>query len=744
MNVKLEAALAYSRMHWRIFPCYSIIEGRCSCGKPDCGSAAKHPRTKGGFKDATDDETTIRRWWTTWPHANIALATGSGIVVFDIDGQEGKDEFKALVAAHGASPATLASQTGRGVHLFYHARPDSPEVRSSAVGKVHVRGEGGYVILPPSNHISGNKYKWLAKNPIAVLPEWMRKWSQGYEITNTSNRIQRDSIFENIGRLPAYLQAEQKDITQSASEALKTVWSPAEQSRLISALSAIDVKSCGYEDYLRIGFAIHSLGWDRSDGTSIAFDIWDEWCAQSEHYNKAGLEAKWKNFDRTARGDINIGTLYHLAQQRGWNGGAPDPTSKTLNGHANGVNGSTALPAAFGGLQPIFFPDRTEEGRPKPTYTNAIVAVEGLGIICEHDVFHNRMLVAGEPLVQWSTPELSDNVVHILRSLIRHRFGFDPNKINTADACQFLCLKNAFDPILDYLDELKWDSQPRLDDWLTTYMGAVSTEFSRAVARLSLIAAVRRAREPATKFDQIIVLEGPTEGKGKSTAIKILAGAENFSDQKILGVDDRKQQELTEGVWLYEISELTGMNRAEVEHVKAFASRDTDRARPAYGRFQVSQKRRTVFFASTNRTADYLISDTGNRRFWPVLTGHIDLAGLARDRDQLWAEAATREARHESHLLPEHLWKAAGEEQAGRMTTDAWREPILQYLSLKSREDVGIMEVLVDNQFLQLKPGEVGQREQNRAASILRGLEFVRFQKRLADGQRVWRYRLPT
>src|SRR5216684_7138124 len=740
VSVKLEAALAYSRMHWRIFPCHSIVEGCCSCGK-DCGrNAGKHPRTKGGFKDATDDEATIKRWWTKWPDANIALATGSGLAVFDIDGEQGGQEFKALVQANEALPDTLVAQTGRGFHFKFATRPGSPEVRSSARGAVHVRGEGGYIILPPSDHVSGRKYQWIKKVGIATLPDWLRQWSQGYEI---SNKPRND--FAHLGSLPTHLLLPvQRDISQTASEALKTVWFPAEQSRLISALSAIDVKSSGYEDYLRIGFAIHSLGWDRSDGTSIAFDIWDEWCAQSEHYNKAGLEAKWKNFDRTARGDINIGTLYHLAQQRGWNGGAPDPTSKTLNGHANGVNGSTALPAAFGGLQPIFFPDRTEEGRPKPTYTNAIVAVEGLGIICEHDVFHNRLLVAGEPLVHWSTPELSDNVVHILRSLIRHRFGFDPNKINTADACQFLCLKNAFDPILDYLDELKWDSQPRLDDWLTTYMGAVSTEFSRAVARLSLIAAVRRAREPATKFDQIIVLEGPTEGKGKSTAIKILAGAENFSDQKILGVDDRKQKELTEGVWLYEISELTGMNRAEVEHVKAFASRDTDRARPAYGRFQVSQKRRTVFFASTNRTADYLISDTGNRRFWPVLTGHIDLAGLARDRDQIWAEAAAREASRESHLLPEYLWKAAGEEQAGRMTTDAWREPILQYLSLKSREDVGIMEVLVDNQFLQLKPGEVGQREQNRAASILRGLEFVRFQKRLADGQRVWRYRLPT
>ena len=81
----LEAALAYGRMKWRIFPCHSIVNGACSCGKASCNSPGKHPRTKGGFKDATDDEAQIRRWWGRWPEANIALATGSGLAVIDLD-----------------------------------------------------------------------------------------------------------------------------------------------------------------------------------------------------------------------------------------------------------------------------------------------------------------------------------------------------------------------------------------------------------------------------------------------------------------------------------------------------------------------------------------------------------------------------------------------------------------------------------------------------------------------------------
>ena len=728
-------------MSWRVFPCHSIVNGACSCGKAKCGSPGKHPRTRAGFKEATDDEAQIRKWWTRWPNANIALATGGGIAVYDIDGAEGFAEFQAFVAQHGRVPETLTSQTGRGVHLVFATRDGAPSVRSAARGKVHVRGEGGYIILPPSNHISGRNYKWIKQVPLAILPDSLRQWGQGFEIANKIG----GQGFDHLGHVPAYLSGSSKDINAQATEALKTVWSASEQARLISALSAIPVKACGYDEFLKIGFALHSLDWERSDGTSIGFDIWDEWCKQSEHYNLAGLEEKWRSFSRSARGEITVATIYHIARAAGWNGGVPDPSPQPYsNGHANGVH---ALPAAFsapfGGQQPIIFPDVTENGAPKATFTNAVVAVASLGVRCQHDLFHNRMKVGGEIIAAWKDEvEISDNIVHVLRSLIRHRFGFDPNKVNTADACLLLCLKNQYDPVLDYLEEAqgKWDGKPRLDTWLSTYMGAPDTELNRHFAKLSLLAAVRRARRPGTKFDQITVLEGP-EGKGKSDAIRALAGPENFSDQKILGADDRAQQELLEGVWLYEIAELTGIGKVEIEHVKAFASRTVDRTRPAYGRFRVDRPRRTIFFATTNRN-DYLLSDTGNRRFWPVVTTTIDVEGIKRDRDQIWAEAAIREAKGESITLPERLWGVAAVQQDQRLARDSWLEGIEKYVNMpdKVKTDVGIMEVLVDNQFIQRRPDQVGRTEQIRAGNVLRQLGFERYHKRVGPTF-CWRYK---
>jgi predicted P-loop ATPase len=281
------------------------------------------------------------------------------------------------------------------------------------------------------------------------------------------------------------------------------------------------------------------------------------------------------------------------------------------------------------------------------------------------------MTIGGHVIGQWAA-ELSDAASFIVRQAIIDNFGFDPGKDNVADAATELCFENSFDPILNYLNNLKWDCSPRVGNWLSRYLGAEDTELHRAIGRLSLIAAVRRVRKPGCKSDQITVLEGP-EGTMKSTAIETLAGTENFSDQTILTQSDKEQQELVRGVWLFELADLAGMKRADVEKVKAFASRARDRARPAYGRRRVDEPRRCVFFGTTNES-EYLKSQTGNRRIWPVKTGIIDIDALKRDRDQIWAEAAKLESEGASLVLPEELWTAARAAQEERRECDPWED----------------------------------------------------------------------
>ncbi|MBK7362141.1 MAG: hypothetical protein IPJ01_07560 [Micavibrio sp.] len=313
--------------------------------------------------------------------------------------------------------------------------------------------------------------------------------------------------------------------------------------------------------------------------------------------------------------------------------------------------------------------DVDAKGNLQATYRNTRLAIRRLGIVCEYDTFHNRLKVGGH-LLQHYQGELSDHACAMLRQLILEKYGFDPKKDNVRDAAQMLCLENHVDPVQEYLDALAWDGVPRLSRLLPEYFGAADTNLNQAIGRLMMVAAVRRVREPGCKFDTIVVLEGQ-QGTGKSTALTILAGGENFSDQDILALEAKAQMEAVEGVWIYEISELEGMTRSDVGKVKAFVSRQEDRARPAYGRFRENRPRRCIFVGTTNED-QYLRDKTGNRRFLPVKTAKLTLDALRRDRDQLWAEAAQAEAAGESIVLAEALWAEAGILQESRVEYDPW------------------------------------------------------------------------
>lgn len=319
------------------------------------------------------------------------------------------------------------------------------------------------------------------------------------------------------------------------------------------------------------------------------------------------------------------------------------------------------------------WPDAAKSGNPKPSLRNAIVALRRLGLTFSLDLFRHRKFVSGAPLENHQG-ELSDDMCVLLRGLIVERFGFDPRAEHVIDAINLLCLENPHHPVRQMLDDLQWDGRPRLDTWLSAYLGADDTPLNRAIGSILLMAAVRRVRRPGVKFDQIVVLEG-VQGSGKSTTVKVLAGEEFHADQEILSLDAKAQIEALDGVWFYELGEVEGMNRAEVNKIKAFASRQADRARMAYGRFSVTRPRQAVFIGTTNDDK-YLRDQTGNRRFWPVKTGHIDLEALRRDRDQLLAEAASREARGEAIVLPKELWEAAAAEQAARLEEDPWIDRI--------------------------------------------------------------------
>jgi Virulence-associated protein E-like domain len=315
------------------------------------------------------------------------------------------------------------------------------------------------------------------------------------------------------------------------------------------------------------------------------------------------------------------------------------------------------------------WPDVYKFGNPKPSMRNALMALVRLDIDFEYDAFHNRKRFGGRALQSYQG-NITDDGCTILRKVIIDQFSFDPGKGHVLDAVDTSCLESRFHPILDYLDGLKWDGKPRITIILSKYFGADDTELNQAISKIMMLAAVRRVRKPGCKFDTAPILEGK-QGSGKSTALKILAGDENFSDHEVLSSDAKSQMEALEGVWIYELCELEGLRGNETAKTKAFLSRQEDSGRPAYARFKETWPRQCIFVGTTNDDK-YLKDETGNRRFWPVKTREIDLERLKRDRDQLWAEAAYWEAKGESILLSEDLWSAATKEQEARMLDDPW------------------------------------------------------------------------
>lgn len=314
-------------------------------------------------------------------------------------------------------------------------------------------------------------------------------------------------------------------------------------------------------------------------------------------------------------------------------------------------------------------------------------------------------------------------------------------------------------PVRDYLNGLRWDGVSRLERWTVTHLGAADTDLNRAFGALWMISAVARIMRPGCKADHMLILEGP-QGARKSTALKVLAGEAWFTDELAeIGSKDAAQQ--MHGVWVVEFAELDAISRAEVSRIKAFLTRTTDRYRPPYGRYVIEVPRQCVFAGSVNPDT-YLRDETGNRRFWPIHCGEIDIAALARDRDQLWAEAVHRYREGAVWWLTDPaLIEVANAEQQSRYQADAWDTLIEHWLHYEKRRenhgygnyddwrdveveraqpicDLSVGEILA--QAIGIEPGRWSRADQMRVAAYLKSAKWERYYAWVSGG-REWRYR---
>ncbi|MCB6697415.1 virulence-associated E family protein [Thomasclavelia ramosa] len=282
----------------------------------------------------------------------------------------------------------------------------------------------------------------------------------------------------------------------------------------------------------------------------------------------------------------------------------------------------------------------------------------------------------------------SDNAA--LKVYLSNKYGiYSPTK--TKDAILAVAAERSYHPIKEYLDHLpEWDGTDRVETLLIDYFNATDNSYTRAVTRKMMVAAVARIVHPGTKFDSVLILNGP-QGIGKSTFFAKLAG-DWFSDSLTLtDMKDKAGPEKLQGYWILELGELAGMRKTDVEVVKSFISRSDDKYRASYGVNVESHPRQCIIVGSTNAESGFLRDITGNRRFWPV---RISGDGKRKawqmsvyDVEQIWAETLVIYAKGEKLYLEGSDVELATNEQADAMESDEREGLVRTYLDTLLPDD---------------------------------------------------------
>jgi putative DNA primase/helicase len=401
-----------------------------------------------------------------------------------------------------------------------------------------------------------------------------------------------------------------------------------------------DVHGCTVQLLAIEGPGIKPDGWDAAD--AIEADGWD--------------------FDRVL---AFFATAYALPSSEG---AQPEAAAKKIDGPVDTEGGDfpDGASAADDGisipdmdmpwwLKPYWDKDKKRWNISRKTVIQALRHVPELNGVLGFNLLSNTM----EARHNWPFPhgkkgEISGATDLLLGNWLSTHFKMSAiSRQALMEAMETVAYENPWHPVQEWLGGLQWDGVSRIDKWLIHAIGETPdslkstpespqlvdmVEYLTLVGRWWLLGAVNRVMKPGCKFDYCPVLEGKG-GLFKSTMVQALAGADWYSDTPFEIGKGKESQEQVQGIWMYELGELSQMGKAEITAIKAFISAMVDRYRPAYGRVIEKHPRQCVLVGTTNENT-YLRDRTGNRRFWPIPVRHaIRVAWILKNREQLFAEA---------------------------------------------------------------------------------------------------------
>ena len=480
------------------------------------------------------------------------------------------------------------------------------------------------------------------------------------------------------------------------------------------ARSYLDALSSGraddYDDWLAVGMALHSVGDD------ALLDDWEQWSAQSGKHKPSDCQRKWRSFKKSG---ITLGTLGDMAKKDGWRGSAV--TRRTVSTGGSSAGDADAPPPI------ITKPEKLETAE-------LLALLRSQADEIRYNVFTQQIEIKGKVI---------DGADRFYLKLAE--MGYKVGKELAIDCLVQVANENLYNPVTEYLLHCEHNVEPTYIDGLATaYLrpGDGGTSIYDEMLKRTLIGAVARAFDPGYKHDTACVIMGD-QGAYKSSFWGCLGGP--FYSDALGDISTKDDVMVLHRSWIMEWAELDHItNRKHAGQVKAFLSQAVDLLRVPYGKAVEAFPRRGIIVGTTNKTAGFLVDETGNRRFWVIPTtktqvDQINTATLLIERDAIWSAAVHAYRNGETNRLPLAMELAVQQENDAYMIESPWRSAILTYLA-----DRRSMEVLTSEEILVKaiqKPLERQTKvDQMQVASILKELGWTK--RRESSGKRRWFYQL--
>lgn len=636
---------------------------------------------------AASDADAIRALFASYPHANIGIATGRGILAVDIDPRKGgSDALDALVATHGALPVTVTTRTGGGGWHLYFRVPPGIRLRNS-VGKLgkglDIRTDGGQVVAPPSVHPdTGASYAWEdGRSPvdveIAPAPTWL------IELLTPKAR-------------PA---AARVAIPESGNLVTRA-------RRYIAAMDPAIAGAGGHDATFAVAqVLVRGFSLDQSTALAILIDDYNPRCQPP--WTERELIHKIES--AASQSTLPDGYLRDMPAAKAERARRPAPVVPIRSG-VDADTDSAPLDTGYASLCRIL---RTPALRKRALGDGELE-------------FNEQSLF---PTI--GRRSLRPDDLGRLRERCEIEFRDDRNrglrfkKEQIQDAVLQIAREKPYHPVSDWLNALRWDGVPRID-FVAEDILCIDTNkqgLATSMLRSWFVSAVARALDPGCKVDTVLILKGPQSAK-KSTFFETLAGREWFTNGSI-DIHNPNAVMVMASVWLVEFAELSSLLRAkDSESLKQFITCATDRIRPPYEPAPRTFPRCSVIVGTTNND-DFLRDATGSRRYWPIeVGGRINIDLVADWREQLWAEAVVHYRSGAQWWLSDSEESRLSSASERFQASDAWDELIETHLTSFPDSAISVATLLAGA--INKPAGQWTRADETRVADILKRMGFAK------------------